>query len=358
MKTNIQDLLLEILSIPSPTFNETKLRDWFLKRLEFTDNCISTFSSHDGLIKKWSTDPTLPHLALVGHLDVVPDFFRPRIKSGLIHGSGASDMQSALACFLFIIDNNLSKILEHYQLSLVLYSREEGTAVEDNGLFDLINEHSGFFNTIDLAIVGEPTNLTLQIGCVGSIHINIEISGKSAHSARPWDGENALYKSLPLINYFANFEPVSHNIFGVEFKDIASITESASKLGRTTVPDKWIANINYRFSPVHSLEDAEKFILKEIDNLNIDGITYTIIDRSPSGRVIDSDFFKKACLSLDVPVEAKQAWTDIAQLSALNVPCFNYGPGLTAQCHTPDEYVPINNLTNYIDNLTNFLSGG
>ena len=349
-------LLQDILSIPSPTFHEQELTA-FLKKFaqeNLPEPQITEFA--DCLIIKLNEENTeLPHITLVGHSDVVPQWFKPHIEGDLLYGAGVSDMLSAEAAFFHVLSQDHETILKRCRISIVIYSREEGTTVEENGLYDLINKFPDFFKSIDLAIVGEPTDNTIQIGCCGSLHARVVSTGLACHSARPWNGENAFYKALPFIQAMAELEPVKHEVFGCDFFDVLQITEENCTPGRTSIPGRWEANVNFRYAPIRSAEDAEQHVLDFVNNLNVDGLEINIKDNAPSGSVNGTPLFARATELLGFPVQAKQAWTDVAQLSALNVPCFNFGPGLTAQAHKDNEYAKIPLIEAYAQSLKDML---
>ena len=48
-----------------------------------------------------------------------------------------------------------------------------------------------------------------------------------------------------------------------------------------------------------------------------------------------------------VSLEAKQAWTDVAQLTELGVFAVNFGPGQQSQAHRQDECVYIKDMIRY-----------
>ena len=73
----------------------------------------------------------------MGHTDTVPEFFEPYESNGLLFGSGASDMQSGLAAYLVFIKENLTS-LNNYSITIIIYDKEEGTALHENGLNELI----------------------------------------------------------------------------------------------------------------------------------------------------------------------------------------------------------------------------
>ncbi|MCM8538963.1 MAG: M20/M25/M40 family metallo-hydrolase [Lentisphaeraceae bacterium] len=348
-------LLEKLLAIPSPTFKEQEIvafiKDWSKENFgEFTIT-----ESFDSIIIHFPETEGLPHISLVGHSDVVPQHFEPYIEEGRLHGSGASDMLGAVACYLYLMKEYSEEVLKKYNISILIYAREEGTPLHDNGLFDLIDNHPAYFKTVDLAIVGEPTDNTIQVGCVGSTHAKVIIKGLACHSARPWNGTNAIYKAVPFMARMAELKTEKHTLFEVDFFDVIQLTESNSEPGRTSLPGYWEGNVNFRFAPIYTVEEAEKKLMDLVKSWNIPDLEISIKDSAPSGSVIESDLFKEMVAKLNAPVEAKQAWTDVAQLSAHNIPAFNFGPGLTSQAHKDNEFINIKDVEDYYEKLKNAL---
>ena len=344
-------LFEQLLAIPSPTFKEQEIvafiKEWCNANLSGT----SITESNDSIIIHFPEKEGLPHISMVGHSDVVPKHFEPYTEDGRLHGSGASDMLGAVACYLQLMKEFAEEVLKKYNISILIYAREEGTPLEQNGLYDLIEHHPEYFKSVDLAIVGEPTDNTIQVGCVGSTHAKVVVKGLACHSARPWNGTNAIYKAAPFINKMAELEPVKHTLFGVDFFDVIQLTESHSEPGRTSLPGYWEGNVNFRFAPVYSIEEAEKKLIDMVNSWNVDGLEITIKDSAPSGSVIETELFKEVVEKLDAPVQAKQAWTDVAQLSAHKISAFNFGPGLTSQAHKDNEYILIKDVEVYYEKL-------
>jgi succinyl-diaminopimelate desuccinylase len=353
----LDQYILKLLNTESPTFQEDEIQQYVKDELHKHCPNIKLFESKGSIIAcDHPFKPNKPHISLVGHTDVVPAFFKAYQEGDQLHGAGASDMKAAVGVFLYLFTQH-PEIRENYNLSFISYVREEGTPLHDNGLYSLIESFPDYFNSIDLAIVGEPTNNTIQVGCVGSIHCVVKIPGQSAHSARPWDGENALYNAVPFINTIKNLKKEKHTIFGVDFFDVISITESHSEKGRTSVPGEWQCNINYRFAPTKSLEEAKQYLYDTLKNAGLEDSQFSITDAVYAGNVVESEAMTKMVKKIGAPIEAKQAWTDVAQLSKLGIAAFNYGPGLTAQAHKPNEYIRVSDIHAYAQTLLTTLQG-
>jgi len=58
----------------------------------------------------------------------------------------------------------------------------------------------GFFDAhgleADLVVMLEPTDNTIQAGCLGNLNARLVFHGRSAHSARPWLGDNAIMRAV------------------------------------------------------------------------------------------------------------------------------------------------------------------
>ena len=125
-----------------------------------------------------------PTVALVGHLDTVPshpDGNVPRIEGDRLYGLGASDMKGSLAVMMALAEA-LSRDTLPVNLLLVFYEREEGPFQESGlgPLFAAVPELS----KLAFAIAMEPTDLAVQVGCVGSLHPRLEHPAEARVLAR------------------------------------------------------------------------------------------------------------------------------------------------------------------------------
>ena len=362
--TNVNRILTDLLEIPSPTGSESAINDWcdqFIKDRLVPDDYVRTA---DGIIAQFGTSDALPTIALVGHVDVVPEHFDPIQTDTVLHGAGASDMKGGVAAFLACLSDHKSSILTHYNLQLIIYNREEGTPLPENGLYGLFQSHANILRQIDAAIIGEPTKNAIQVGCMGSYHGELTILGQSAHSARPWEGTNAIYKATGIMDYFRQLQMPTDEIYDCSFRNVMTITSSQSEPGRTSVPGYWTGTINYRFSPRYSEQEATD-IFKDHINLAVQSAglvdtdwRFVLQDSVPAGQVIPSDVMDTVIQQIDQPIQAKQAWTDVAQFGLHQIPAINFGPGDPAQAHQQNEYIYLKDLNDYLHLLNQCLTGG
>jgi succinyl-diaminopimelate desuccinylase len=106
------------------------------------------------------------------------------------------------------------------------------------------------------------------------------------------------------------------------------------------VPDRFVLNVNHRFAPDRSLEEATAFLRGLAGTRAAAGgeVTVELTDLSPAARPNAEHPLVKALVAAGVrAVEPKQAWTDVARFAQLGVPAVNFGPGENAQAHQRNE---------------------
>ncbi len=296
-----------------------------------------------------------PIVALCGHLDTVPihpgDEGRfPRRDGDRLFAPGASDMKGGVALALEAAER-IQREDRFCELVLVLYSREEGP-FEENELGDVLAAIPEL-GRCALAFCLEPTDSVLQAGCVGSIHATVAFEGRAAHSARPWQGENAIHKSGAFLAHLAGQPPRDAASGGLTFREVMSVTRIDGGLARNVVPDRCTMNVNFRFAPDRPLEAAVTELVALVGRY---GGTAEITDRAPAcPAYADHALVKRFVERAAVRVEPKQAWTDVARLAAAGIPAVNFGPGATSQAHQLGEWVEIDALERCYGMLERFL---
>jgi succinyl-diaminopimelate desuccinylase len=333
----LADLLETMVNIPSVTGGEAAIAGWVEDRLRKLPHGQVLRSGHSVVWR--GPERGRPALVLAGHLDTVPgDGIPARRENGRLHGLGSSDMKAGDAVILALVER-LDPERLRFDLTAVFYEAEEGP-LEANGLRRLLAEMP-WLRKARLAVLLEPTDLRVELGCIGSMNAEVRVSGKRAHSARPWLGVNAVERAVPWLAEITRFPVTPSLVQGIEYKETLQVTTLRAGTARNVVPDELVANLNYRFPPDRDLGAAERR-LRALVPAEFD---FRVVDSSPPGRVcLDEPEVQGFVSRHKLEVAGKQGWTDVAQFTQAGIPAFNFGPGVPEQAHQTHEFCPISNL--------------
>jgi len=328
-RVNLGDRLaartLELIDIPSESRDEALLaghvagvlRDAGVAVRDLGDTCVLA-------------GPADAPVLLAGHLDTVPaqDNRPGRIEDGRVHGLGASDMKGACAVMLELA-------LAGAPVRCLFFGREE-LPVAESALTPLLAREP---LAAELVVMMEPTDNAIHAGCLGNINATWTFSGRAGHSARPWDGDNAIHKAARGIAQLAELEPEEHEFDGLRFYEVVSATMIEGGIATNVVPDRATAQLNYRYAPGRSPQEAEARLVELTGGHGAIEVT----SNSPSGPVpLGNPHVER--LQAELPTAPKQAWTPVAEFGMAGLDAINFGPGEPAQAHRRDESVRIDAL--------------
>jgi succinyl-diaminopimelate desuccinylase len=351
LRDRLADLTLELVAIESVTGNEQRVADHVEAWLQ-THYAGEVLRAGNSVVAMTPADDR-PTLALFGHLDTVPgrEDAPPCISAHHVHGTGASDMKGALAVMMAIAGDTDPRSLP-VRVIHVFYDREEGPYLE-SGLIPLRAALGERFQSIDLAICMEPTDGTIQMGCTGTLHATLRFAGRRSHSARPWQGDNAIHRAGAFLAEMHAREPLDIHRGDLIFREVMTVTTATSPGTRNVVPDWFELNLNYRFAPGKTLETAQQDVRDAVG----DRAEVTFTDLCPSGETcLDNVHVQRLLAVTGARVEPKQAWTDVARLQEWGFDAINMGPGEGAQAHQQNETAPIDPLATTYKDLIRYLS--
>jgi succinyl-diaminopimelate desuccinylase len=336
--------LVEIVDTPSVTGDEEALCAWLEDR--YAQRYRTQRIGKSLVVGTQPNDSNFT--VLYGHTDTVPvqGDWQARVQGDRLIGLGTSDMKAGVAVMIHLLDAGVAE----GSLVCVFYDEEEGPAA-NNGL-EAVLDAAPWLIEAEISIVLEPTNLNLELGCNGTLNANVIFRGSTSHSARPWLGENAVTKAGEWLGEMHVREPEVVDIDGLEYREVFSVTKASGGIANNIIPGEFIINLNHRFPPVYSIEEAEarlRDVARPADEV-------IITDRAPSGKIdLNSEAVQRLDRLIGRERMAKQGWTDVARLTSRGAIAVNYGPGEVAQAHQVNESVPIRNLDIVYDVLKEFL---
>jgi succinyl-diaminopimelate desuccinylase len=344
---------LELVDIPSESLQEQAIREHLRALVPAPFEPV--FAGDDAFLWARERRPGVPFLLLAGHYDTVPaqDNVPGHVDTGAVHGCGASDMKGGVAVALELVRDLAGEEPGPVDVGLLLFGREELPPVHNPlpALFD----GCPLAREADLAILLEPTDLTIQAGCLGNLSARVTFHGVSGHSARPWLAENAIHRAIEGLGRIATFERREAVIDGLPFYEVASVTRIGGGVADNVVPDLAVATVNLRYPPDRTPEAAEELLRSLLPTdaaVEIDG-------NSPPGAVsVDAPLARALQAVGGFAIEPKQAWTTVADFTARGIPAVNFGPGGTRYAHRRDELVEIAALEGAYAALRSVALGG
>jgi succinyl-diaminopimelate desuccinylase len=298
------------------------------------------------LARTTGTRPT--RVLLAGHLDTVPvaDNLPSRREGGKLYGCGTSDMKSGDA----MIAHLLATVPDPaHEITCVFYDCEEVEAAR-NGLGRIERDHPDWLDA-DLAVLAEPTGGAVEAGCQGTLRVVVRTTGRRAHSARSWLGDNAIHAAAPVLDRLARYEARNVDIDGCEYREGLQAVRIAGGVAGNVIPDACEVTVNFRFAPDRTPDQAVAHV-REV----LDGFDLTVTDLAAGALPgLDRPAARTFLTATGATPRAKYGWTDVSRFAARGVAAVNFGPGDPNLAHTRDEYVEVSRITECTDMLRRYL---
>lgn len=344
------DLLKKLIATPSFSSEEEGtallIESWFADmgiKCKRANNNVYAFNKH--------YDASLPHLLLNSHHDTVRpndaytrNPFSPDVENGKLYGLGSNDaggcLVSLLATFAYFYEK------EHLSHNIVMVASAEEESSGPNGL----NSVLPLLPEIDVAIVGEPTQMQLAIAEKGLVVFDGLVKGTPSHAAHPND-DNAIYKTIEVLQWFReySFEKVSDMLGATKI----TVTQLHAGSQHNVVPSQVELVIDVRVNDCYSNKEIADILTEEAP----------CELRARSLRLNSSSIAGDHPLVLSGLALGRKTYGSptLSDQAVLNCQSLKLGPGDSTRSHSADEYIGVNEIEEgidlYIKLLEGFLSG-
>lgn len=340
-------LTLDLVNISSVSKDEKSIADSIEEALKKC-NHLKLTRVNNSLVAQTSFG-NKQRVVIAGHIDTVPanNNFPGKINNSEVVGLGSVDMKSGIAVALKLASEITSS---NFDITYLFYESEE-IETKFNGL-ELITKQQKDLLNCDFAILMEPTNGILEVGCQGSLRFEVSTSGKRSHSARWWNGENAIHKTNKILEILNNYKSREPEIDGYKFREGLQAVKINGGIAGNVVPDSVSVSINHRFAPDTSIDQATtnmKNLFKDFNFLLVDAA-----NAAPTG--LSNPVIKDFVSSIGKSIAPKFGWTDVARFASNGIPAINFGPGDPNLAHHPDEKVLISQINDVYESLKKWLT--
>lgn len=332
---DLLDLTATLVDIPSMSHDEATLTDKIEADLRALPH-LEVERVGANLVARTALGRST-RVVLAGHTDTVAPNGNAgaRVEGDVLWGLGAADMKGGLAVMLALAAQVPDPALD---VTWVFYAGEE-VAAEHNGLGHLMRDRPELLAG-DIAILGEPTDGSIEAGCQGTMRLDVELHGARAHTARPWMGRNAIHRLGAVLQAVAAFEERRPVIDGCEYREALQAVAVSGGVAGNVVPDQAVVTLNRRFAPDRTPEQAEAEVRALVAPHLDDGDDVRVVDVAPAAPPgLGHPVLRALVEQHHLSVRAKLGWTDVARFAAAGIPACNLGPGDATLAHSAEERV-------------------
>ena len=165
----------------------------------------------------------------------------------------------------------------------------------------------------------------------------VRASGERAHSARSWNGLNAIHAAGAILDVLRAYVPREPEVDGLTYHEGLNAVFISGGVAGNVIPDECVVAVNYRFAPDRSVAEAQQHVREVFRGFEVEFTDWAAGARPGLGD--------PAAASLLAAVggtpRAKFGWTDVARFAELGMPAVNYGPGDPEIAHSRGEHVPM-----------------
>lgn len=347
LAADIVDLTAALVDIESVSGNEKTITDAIERALADVP-WLELWRNQNSLVARTHLNRA-ERVVIAGHVDTVPvnENLPSRNDAENLHGLGSCDMKGGVAVQLKLASTVAQPGRD---VTYVFYEAEEVEA-ELNGL-TLISAVRPEVLAADFAVLMEPSNAGVEAGCQGTMRVDVTTTGVRAHSARSWNGVNAIHAASDIMVILAAYSPRRPIIDGLEYREGLNSVGISGGVAGNVIPDTCTVNVNYRFAPDRTEQEAAAHMREVFSGYDV------VVSDSAPGALPGLDR-PAAAAFLDAvggSAHPKFGWTDVSRFSALGIPAVNFGPGDPELAHTQAEFVPLAHLYSCLDRMTSWLS--
>ena len=332
------DLLKDLIAIPSFSKEEDKTAD---RIGEWFDQYGISYQRVGNNIwaRNEAYDPKKPTLLLNSHHDTVQpnsaytnDPFEPKIVDGKLYGLGSNDAGGALVSLIALFTHYYAAKNPKYNLVMAASAEEE--IAGNQSLRGLLSK----LPKIDVAIVGEPTEMHLAVAEKGLLVFDVVIRGTPGHAAHPND-DNPIMKLPKILEWFQNFSLEKQSKFLGDVK--ITVTQVNAGKEHNVVP-----------ACVHLVVDVrvnDQYSNQELAQILIESAPCEMTPRSlylNSSSIGMEHELVQAGIALGRKTYGSPTLSDQA---ALECPSLKLGPGLSTRSHSANEFIFVHEIEEAIN---------